>query len=50
VHRLERLAQLGALGRAEGELLDGVEPVLDALERERAGAAATRAAAARPSA
>ena len=31
------------------KLLDGVEPILDALERQRAAAAATRAAAARPS-
>ena len=34
VHRLERVAQLRALGRAERELLDGVEPILDPLERD----------------
>ena len=33
--RLERLAQLGPLGRAERELFDRVEPVLDPLERDQ---------------
>ena len=50
VDALERVAQLGALGAAERELLDGVEPILDPLERRAAAAAATRAAAGRPSA
>ena len=37
VDRLERLAELAAIGRSERQLLDGVEPVADALERaERA--------------
>ena len=35
VDRLQRVAQLGALGAAERELLDGVEAVLDALERQQ---------------
>ena len=34
VNRLERLAQLGAFGRAERQLLDGVEPILNPLERD----------------
>ena len=38
---LERLAELAALGRPERELLDGVEPIADRLERRRAAAAAT---------
>ena len=35
VDRLQRLAQLGALGRAKRELFDGVEPILDPLERDQ---------------
>ena len=34
VNRLERLAQLRALGRSECQLFDGVEPILNPLERE----------------
>ena len=34
VNRLERLAQLGAFGRSECQLLDGVEPILNPLERD----------------
>ena len=34
VHRPQRIAELAPLGRAEGEVLDGIEAVADALERE----------------
>ena len=46
---LQRLAELAALGRLEREVLDGVEPVPHALERQQRAAAATGAAGARPS-
>ena len=35
VHRLERVLHLGALGAPERELFDGVEPILNALDREQ---------------
>ena len=50
VHGLQRVAELAALGRAEGELLDRVEPIANRLDARRAAAAATTAAAGRPSA
>ena len=49
VDGLQHLAEPAALGRAEGELLDGIEPIADALERAAADEAATRGAAGRPS-
>ena len=49
VNRLERLAQLGALGRPERELFDGVEPILNPLERDQRPEQPRRAAAGRPS-
>ena len=33
VHRLQHLAEAAAIGRAEGELLDGVEPIANPLQR-----------------
>ena len=50
VHRLQRVADLGALGGAERELLDRVEPILDPLERQQRTQQPARAAAGRPSA
>ena len=35
LHRLERVAELAALGGAEGELLDGVEAIANRLERDQ---------------
>ena len=32
---LDRVAELAALGRAERQLLDGVEPIADRLERQQ---------------
>ena len=44
---LERLAQLAAIGRAKGQLLDGVEPVANRFERhQRAQQPATQQPAA----
>ena len=41
VDDLQHLAELAAVGGAKGELLDGVQPIADPLERAPAGAAAT---------
>ena len=34
LHALQHLAELAAVGAAEGELLDGVQPIADAVERD----------------
>ena len=34
LHRLDRVAELAALGRAERQLLDGVEPIANRFERD----------------
>ena len=44
----ERLAQAAALDGAEGQLLDGVEPVLDRLQLDQRAQRSSRAAGARP--
>ena len=48
LHVLQDFAELAAVGAAEGEFLDGIEAIADSIERRRAAAAATRAAAGRP--
>ena len=50
VNRLERVAHLRALGRAERELLDGVEAILNALDRHERPQQPRREASGRPSA